>query len=123
MTVAQLSPRKNVHQLIKCFIEQFKDNEDVGLIIKANMAKNSLIDRHMTLSNFRQLITSRDHKCKIYLLHGFLTDEEMSGLYTHPKINAIVSTSHGEGFGLPLFEAAYHGLPVLATDWSGHLDF
>ena len=34
-----------------------------------------------------------------------------------------MSTTHGEGFGLPLFESAYHGLPVIATDWSGHVDF
>jgi len=31
--------------------------------------------------------------------------------------------THGEGFGLPIFEAAYNGLPVIAPDWSGHLDF
>ena len=123
LTVAQLSPRKNVVQLINCFVDQFKDNENVGLIIKANMAKNSIIDRKTTLNNFRQIISSKNCKCKIYLLHGFLTDQEMAGLYTHPKINAIVSTSHGEGFGLPMFEAAYYGMPVLATDWSGHLDF
>lgn len=123
LAVAQLSPRKNVDQLIRCFIEQFKDNEDVGLIIKGNMAKNSRIDRINTLAGFKQLINSKDHKCKIYLLHGYLTDEEMAGLYNHSKIKAFVSTTHGEGFGLPLFESAYHGLPVIATDWSGHLDF
>ena len=124
LTVSQLSARKNVEQLIRCFVEKFKDNEDVGLIIKGNMAKNSLIDRNSTLNGFRNIISKyKDRKCKIYLLHGFLTNEEMSGLYSHPKVKAVVSTTHGEGYGLPLFEAAYYGLPVLATNWSGHLDF
>ena len=26
-------------------------------------------------------------------------------------------------FGLPIFEAAYNGLPVIATNWSAYLDF
>jgi len=34
-----------------------------------------------------------------------------------------VSSAHGEGYGLPIFEAVYSGMPVIATDWSGHLDF
>ena len=124
LAVSQLSPRKNVEQLIDAFVEAFGDNENVGLVIKANMAKNSLIDRTNTAFNFkRKILKHGDRKCKIYLLHGFLNDNEMAGLYTHPKIKAIVSTTHGEGYGLPLFEAASHGLPVIATDWSGHLDF
>ncbi len=124
LCVAQLSPRKNTEQLIRCFIEEFRDNEDVGLIIKANMAKNSLVDRINTVNGFKQLLNKYgERKCKVYLLHGFLTDNEMAALYTNPKIKALVSTTHGEGFGLPLFEAASYGLPVIATDWSGHLDF
>jgi len=124
LAVAQLSPRKNTDQLIRCFVEKFKDNEEVGLIIKANLAKNSLIDRKHTYEGLKRLISEyKDRKCKIYLLHGFLNDNEMAALYTHPKIKALYSTTHGEGFGLPIFEAAYYGLPVIATDWSGHLDF
>ena len=124
LCVAQLGPRKNVETLIRCFVEKFKDNEDVGLIIKANSAKNSKIDRHHTLRKFKHLLsTFKDKKCKVYLLHGYLNDEEMAGLYTHPKVKAFVSATHGEGFGLPIFEAACYGLPVITTDWSGHLDF
>jgi len=124
LSVVQVSPRKNLDQLLKCFVEKFKDNEEVGLVLKVNLAKNSLIDRETTIRSIKQkLLEYSDRKCKIYVLHGYLTDNEMAGLYTHPKIKCIISTTHGEGFGLPLFEAAYYGLPIAATDWSGHLDF
>ena len=124
LSVVQISPRKNLDQLIKAYVETFKDNENVGLILKTNLAKNSHIDRVRTAQALSQAAARMgERKCKIYLLHGHMSDEEMSGLYNHPKVKALVSTTHGEGFGLPLFEAAYYGKPVIATDWSGHLDF
>ena len=52
-----------------------------------------------------------------------MTDEEMIGLYSHPKIKCLVSLSHGEGWGLPLFEASYTGLPIVTINWSGQCDF
>jgi len=64
-----------------------------------------------------------NRKCRIYLVHGNLSEGEMRGLYTHPQIKAIVSATHGEGFGLPLFEAASHELPAVAPNWSGQVDF
>jgi glycosyltransferase involved in cell wall biosynthesis len=60
---------------------------------------------------------------KFYLLHGRLTPEEMHCVYKNPKIKGMVSATRGEGFGLPFLEAAVSDLPILATDWSGHLDF
>jgi len=123
LTVAQMSPRKNAEQLIKCFVDTFRDEDNVGLIVKANMAKNSLIDRINSANILKQFISSLgEKKCKIYLLHGFLSDNEMASLYTHPKVKAFVSATHGEGFGLPILEAAVSGLPLVVTDWSGHKD-
>ena len=59
----------------------------------------------------------------VYLLHGSLSMEEMNKLYNHPNIKAFVSLTHGEGFGRPLLEATMTGLPVIASNWSGQLDF
>ncbi len=125
LTVAQMGPRKNLETTIKCFVEEFKD-ENVGLVIKTNFSKNSLMDRHACELNIK-LITSKlgisDRKCKIYLLHGNMSEEEMHSLYVDNNINAMIAIPHGEGFGLPIFEAAYSGLPVVSVGWSGQCDF
>tara|TARA_R110000824_G_scaffold303879_5_gene491744 strand:- start:15836 stop:17122 length:1287 start_codon:yes stop_codon:yes gene_type:complete len=122
--VAQLGPRKNVLNTIKWFVEEFKDDE-VGLIVKTNIAKNCVMDRDHTFNNISQVLKDAppERKCKVYLLHGDMTDEEIHAIYHHPKVKASVLFSHGEGFGLPLFESAYSGIPVVATGWSGQLDF
>ena len=52
-----------------------------------------------------------------------MSEEDLTGLYRHPKVKAYVTTTHGEGFGLPIFEAACNELPVIAPDWSGQRDF
>jgi glycosyltransferase involved in cell wall biosynthesis len=44
-------------------------------------------------------------------------------MYKHPHVKALVSATRGEGFGLPLLEAAACDLPVIATGWSAHTEF
>ena len=120
---AQWAPRKNLENTIAWFIEEFIDQE-VGLILKANIVNNSLIDRLETEKRIKSINQNYPQKkCKIYLLHGDLTAGEINSLYCHNKIKALISLAHGEGFGLPMFEAAYNGLPVIAPDWSGHTDY
>ena len=123
LCVAQWGPRKNLHNTIKWFLEEFK-NDNVGLVCKVNHSNNSLLDRTSCENTLQSLLKEfPDRKCKVYLLHGDMSEDEVHNLYIHPQIKAIINFGHGEGFGLPLFEAAYCGLPVLATDYSGHKDF
>ncbi len=136
LTVGQWGPggfgqdRKNIALLVKYFIETFGDRDDVGLVIKTNMARNSMIDYEYCMGRLKEIkscFTNNPQWNKsipsIRLIHATLTDQEMASLYNHPKIKAFVSLTHGEGFGLPLLEAAACELPVIATNWSGHLDF
>ena len=123
LAVAQQGPRKNLENTIKWFVEENIDQK-VGLIVKTFIKNGSIVDREHTEKMLSSLLSKYpERKCKVYLLHGDLTDAEMHSLYMHPQIKAMVSLTHGEGYGLPLFEAAYSGLPVIAPGWSGQCDF
>jgi glycosyltransferase involved in cell wall biosynthesis len=123
LVVGMFTPRKNIENTITWFVEEFIDQE-VGLVVKTNVMKNCLYDKVATEVQIKQILAKYpNRKCKVYLLHGYMTEEDMSAVYSCDKIKAFVSLAHGEGFGLPIFEAAYHGLPVIAPEWSGHVDY
>ena len=119
--------RKDIAKLVKVFYESFANKkEKPALILKSNGATYSIIDREQCLGKINEIkskFPSDWNLPNVYLLHGSLSEEEMNKLYNHPKIKASVSLTHGEGFGRPLLESTMVGLPVIASAWSGHLDF
>jgi len=124
LTVAQWGPRKNLDNTIRWFVETFADNEDVGLVVKTNTASDSIMDREFTQKRLEALLSGyKDRKCSVYLIHGEMSPGNLAWLYEHPTMKAMINIGHGEGYGLPLFEAAYHGLPLITTTWSGQMDF
>jgi glycosyltransferase involved in cell wall biosynthesis len=124
LTVAQWNPRKNVEQTIFSFVQEFQ-NEDVGLVLKLGIQGGTEVDREHVKTRLEGLLAElpQDRKCKVHLLHGTLSDGQMVSLYKNKNISAYITTSHGEGYGLPVFEAAQHGVPVLAPNWGGIKEF
>jgi glycosyltransferase involved in cell wall biosynthesis len=123
LSVSQMGPRKNLENTIKWFVEEFID-QDVGLILKTNTRANSKIDHEFTEKSLKTILGPYpDRKCSVSLLHGDLSEGQMRALYEHNKVKAMVNISHGEGFGLPLFESARSSLPIITVGWSGQLDF
>ncbi len=118
--------RKNVGMMIKTFLETFKNVKDKpALILKTQGATASIIDKNDILDKIRQiqkLIGDKDLP-NVYLIHGMFDDEEMNALYNHPKVKAHITFTKGEGFGRPLLEASISAKPVVAPNWSGHIDF
>ena len=115
--------RKNIINTIRWICEELKDDARCGIIVKTNSGRSTSIDKTVTRSTFKMALDSLDTKVRVYMLHGDVAEQQMVGLYKHPKIKGLVSLTRGEGFGLPLLEAAASGLPVIATGWSAHTEF
>jgi len=117
--------RKDVGKLVQVFSEVFKNKKNKpALILKTSGATFSQMDKHEILKKIHDIRAPISGDLpNIYVIHGDITPVELNRLYNHPKVKAHVSFTHGEGFGRPLLEATLSGKPVIASDWSGHLDF
>lgn len=119
--------RKDIGNLIKTFCTSFKNqslNDRPCLIVKTGGASYSTVDRFEILSKIKKVRDEiGENSPNVYLLHGELSEPEMNALMNHEKIIAHVSFTHGEGYGHPLLLSTLSGKPLLAPNWSGHLDY
>ena len=106
--------RKNPQAVVKAFIKAFSPDDNVGLILKAaypERVKNIMDDMLEEMERFPQ----------IYYIDKYLSPEELRTLL-HAS-NAFISLHRSEGFGLLPLEAMSLGTPVVATEWSGNLEY
>ena len=118
--------RKNVGLLVKAFYETFKNkSKKPALILKTSTVGSSYMDRDELIKRIKAIkeTVKSNNLPNIYLLHGEFTENQMHELYEHPKVKAMVSFTKAEGFGRPLLEFASLGKPVIASGWSGQVDF
>jgi len=117
--------RKNVGYMVKAFLETFKNKKkQPALILKTQSANASILDRDNILKKIDDIRkTVNGTLPNIYLLHGEMSDDEINELYNHDKVKAMISFTKGEGFGRPLLEFSLVNKPIIASGWSGHVDF
>ena len=118
--------RKNVGLLVKSFLETFKNQKNKpALILKASIGSSSYTSREALLKRISALkkTVNSSNLPNIYIMNGDLSDQEINELYNHPKVKAMVSLTKGEGFGRPLLEFSSIGKPMIASGWSGQVDF
>jgi len=119
--------RKDTGMLVKTFLETFKGKgKKPGLILKTSAGNYSIMDRDAILEKIQKIrIAVGDDGTlpNVYLFHGELSDGEINELYNHSKVKTHVTFTKGEGYGRPLIEASISQKPVVAPNWSGHIDF
>lgn len=107
--------RKNPQAVIAAFRTAFADGvQGVRLLVKST-------NGHRFPGKLAALQRSVSDDPRIEVRDGFLSREEMSGLQN--SVDCFVSLHRAEGFGLGMAECMYLGKPVIATGYSGNLDF
>jgi glycosyltransferase involved in cell wall biosynthesis len=106
LTVGTLEPRKGHRQTLAAFELLWAQNKDVNLVFVGK--KGWMVDDLSTLINNHAELGKR-----LFWLDG-ISDEYLGHIYA--ASTCLLSASEGEGFGLPLIEAAKQHIPVLARD-------
>ncbi len=106
--------RKNPHAVIKAFKRAFPERADVGLVVKSSNGQyhGAALHELLGLANEDPRIMVRDEVLEKAHVQSLLR-----------CCDAFVSLHRSEGFGLVMAEAMGMGKPVIATRWSGNLDF
>lgn len=106
LMVSTIEPRKGYAQALAAFELLWEKGHDINLIIVGK--RGWLVDDLVA-----QLCAHPERNRRLHWLEG-ISDEYLELLYQ--KAQCLIAASEGEGFGLPLIEAAQHELPIVARD-------
>jgi glycosyltransferase involved in cell wall biosynthesis len=106
--------RKNALGAIEAFRSAFAGSAGAALLIKTTG-----VDRNP--DSYAALKDAAHGAGNVHVVDRTLTRPRINGLMA--SSDAVVSLHRSEGFGLILAEAMDLGKPVIATGWSGNMDF
>lgn len=106
--------RKNPRGAIRAFTEAFVPGDGARLLVKS-------VNGHLHADELERVRASAGGRPDVLFHDGYLSPRQQIGLLD--ACDAFVSLHRAEGFGLMLAEAMWLGKPVVATAYSGNLDF
>ena len=106
LMVGTIEPRKAHAQALEAFQQLWTQGTDINLVILGRKG-------WMTDVLIQKIINHPQNGKKLFWLNN-VSDEYLEKIYS--ATTCLIAASEGEGFGLPLIEAARHNLPIIARD-------
>lgn len=126
--IGEISRRKNIGAILKAFHLEFGPEEDVEIVIKGHLPGASANE---SLSHLKELSHKIKEGLKIYpsedLYHkelficDYVSEEEI--MQIHSTCDCFVSSSFGEAWGIPIFDAMSMGKTPICVEYGGPKDF
>ncbi|QXW45876.1 glycosyltransferase family 4 protein [Pseudomonas amygdali] len=106
LMVSTIEPRKGHAQTLAAFETLWEQGQDINLVIVGK--RGWLVDELVV-----RLENHPEKGNKLFWLEG-ISDEYLEKIYS--ATTCLIAASEGEGFGLPLIEAAQYNLPMIIRD-------
>jgi hypothetical protein len=120
-TIGEYNARKSISETIQCFCEAFKPSDPVRLILKVHFRSYSNENKKKCEDMLTTELKKYYNHPPVVCLLDNMTSKEILGL--HSIGNCYVGLTKSEGFGLTIFDAHNYGKTVIATGYSGQMDF
>ena len=121
-SILEWQERKCPLGVVRAFLQAFCDEPDVVLVIKTWFRDSQLLTRAGRAAlRALERITHCGSRARINIEWDIWPERLVRALYK--RGNRYVSLHRGEGWGYPLFNTACNGTPVIATAYSGPLDY
>lgn len=124
LSMFQWSGRKNPINLLRAYCAAFDGKTDTVLTLKVHRHTDPEHSREFVQNAIRQSLSRvrpRRGLPRIEIATEHYSTARIQQL--HADSHVFVSLSHGEGWGLPAWEATLAGKPVIHTDWSSPCEF
>lgn len=123
LNVAELSPRKNLLGVLRAWLHATRRGDDAILLLKCSIWRGGMWElfQEDLADVCREEGRTLEEAAPVLLLTDYVPDAEMPRLYraaTH-----YLSLSFGEGWDMPMTEAAAAGLSLVAPRHSAYLDY
>ncbi len=106
LMVGTIEPRKGHRLALESFERLWAEGHDINLVMVGKLG--------WMMDAFGDKLRSYPAQgSRLHWLNG-IVDDELKALYKASDV--LLVASEGEGFGLPIIEAALHGIPVIARD-------
>ncbi len=115
-SIFEWQERKNPEQVIHAYLLAFDGNDRTALVIKSNPSARERAQE--TLAKLRERTRST---ARVRLRCETWDETQIAAL--HARGNCYISLHSGEGWCYPLYEAACAGKAIVATGYSGPLDY
>ena len=126
--IGEFNRRKRLSALLQAYYTAFDRNANVGLVIKTNMpgktAQEAMSHVRQTDETVRQqlkLYSNDHHFPAVSFITERLTDAQINGL--HKMGDCFVTTTFGDAWCIPAFDALHFGNAVISSNVGGMSDY